>query len=624
MTMKFVEDEAIANIREAIRKGINYIDTAFWYGQGQSEEVLGKISSNKGEDTKEIQTKVMPQLNPARDKIHIRSIRPASKVVVVETETVDDTDKGLKFEEPRQIRALVTLYDVPVDMTENELKDTIYRQNLKGKITRKDFGGGFVPSRGKEKCSTLTLCNVQRTNSCWTYRYKIPTISDDIRVLTTVLRQILERLESMYKDNQRGSKGKSGSKKRNSTSRARRNRRRVAEHRERSKVRKIEDEVKTAAVEQEVKIVGGVKETSGKEEKEEEEYKDKKKRWDIQRWKFWRKGPVFIHGRDTKEQGKEEEKRKNKYPEELFKQFGERKEVEGVRNKKEEKAVVEENNLSDKDYLAMWSKTVMKEIRKVSEDLSLDIICVQEPYSMVRGKILPMPMKARIVNSGSSLMSAIVIFNTHITAIRVDQYCNEKYREDIEKFLEHMEVIDYVYRGIPLLFLADTNAKSPLWFSDVLRRPDGRRGPPAVISVLKTHGEDLTSYWSESARLLLETLLPNDNLEDDEEQETERMDMMRSEPAFAWRKSGKPPPVHPTEIRTWNSPSSAVELNTTSALANYATEVGAIERKERETPNTNPPRMGKPTPGRAIKGNSYSKSSFTETKRRIKKKINKI
>ncbi|CAG2054371.1 unnamed protein product, partial [Timema podura] len=33
-----------------------------------------------------------------------------------------------------------------------------------------------------------------------------------------------------------------------------------------------------------------------------------------------------------------------------------------------------------------------------------------------------------------------------------------------------------------------------------------------------------------------------------------------------------PPPVHPTEIRTSISPSSAVELNTTSALANYATE----------------------------------------------------
>nr|CAD7589494.1 unnamed protein product [Timema genevievae] len=35
---------------------------------------------------------------------------------------------------------------------------------------------------------------------------------------------------------------------------------------------------------------------------------------------------------------------------------------------------------------------------------------------------------------------------------------------------------------------------------------------------------------------------------------------------------GKTSPVHPTEIRTSISPSSTVELNTTSALANYATE----------------------------------------------------
>nr|CAD7199449.1 unnamed protein product [Timema douglasi] len=36
----------------------------------------------------------------------------------------------------------------------------------------------------------------------------------------------------------------------------------------------------------------------------------------------------------------------------------------------------------------------------------------------------------------------------------------------------------------------------------------------------------------------------------------------------------KPPQVHPTEIRTSISPSSTVELNTISALANYATEAG--------------------------------------------------
>nr|CAD7429265.1 unnamed protein product [Timema monikensis] len=51
-----------------------------------------------------------------------------------------------------------------------------------------------------------------------------------------------------------------------------------------------------------------------------------------------------------------------------------------------------------------------------------------------------------------------------------------------------------------------------------------------------------------------------------------------SERALAWRESGKPfrnpPPVYPTEIQTSISPSSAVGLNTTSASANHATEAG--------------------------------------------------
>nr|CAD7261825.1 unnamed protein product [Timema shepardi] len=42
---------------------------------------------------------------------------------------------------------------------------------------------------------------------------------------------------------------------------------------------------------------------------------------------------------------------------------------------------------------------------------------------------------------------------------------------------------------------------------------------------------------------------------------------------------GKATPVHPTEIRTSISPSSAVELNTTSALANYVTEAGDAIKK---------------------------------------------
>nr|CAD7397371.1 unnamed protein product [Timema cristinae] len=47
------------------------------------------------------------------------------------------------------------------------------------------------------------------------------------------------------------------------------------------------------------------------------------------------------------------------------------------------------------------------------------------------------------------------------------------------------------------------------------------------------------------------------------------------------RKRSEDRPIHPTEIRTSFSPSSAVELNTTSALADYATEAGNQLEKNR-------------------------------------------
>nr|CAD7599878.1 unnamed protein product [Timema genevievae] len=49
-----------------------------------------------------------------------------------------------------------------------------------------------------------------------------------------------------------------------------------------------------------------------------------------------------------------------------------------------------------------------------------------------------------------------------------------------------------------------------------------------------------------------------------------------SDDVLRTRTTTPPPPVHPTEIRTSISPSSAVELITTSALANYATEAGVL------------------------------------------------
>lgn len=40
------EQACIDTVHLALKSGINYIDTAPWYGSGRSEEVLGKVSQD--------------------------------------------------------------------------------------------------------------------------------------------------------------------------------------------------------------------------------------------------------------------------------------------------------------------------------------------------------------------------------------------------------------------------------------------------------------------------------------------------------------------------------------------------------------------------------------------------
>ena len=37
------DSESVQVVKEAVKSGINYIDTAPWYGHGKSETVLGKV-----------------------------------------------------------------------------------------------------------------------------------------------------------------------------------------------------------------------------------------------------------------------------------------------------------------------------------------------------------------------------------------------------------------------------------------------------------------------------------------------------------------------------------------------------------------------------------------------------
>lgn len=52
------EAEAIRTIHQSLRNGINYIDTAPYYGQGRSEEVIGKALKSVPRNSYYIATKV--------------------------------------------------------------------------------------------------------------------------------------------------------------------------------------------------------------------------------------------------------------------------------------------------------------------------------------------------------------------------------------------------------------------------------------------------------------------------------------------------------------------------------------------------------------------------------------
>lgn len=55
---EFDEEHAIETIRQAIRSGINYIDTAPYYGQGRSEQIYGKALKGVPREAYYIATKV--------------------------------------------------------------------------------------------------------------------------------------------------------------------------------------------------------------------------------------------------------------------------------------------------------------------------------------------------------------------------------------------------------------------------------------------------------------------------------------------------------------------------------------------------------------------------------------
>ena len=145
----------------------------------------------------------------------------------------------------------------------------------------------------------------------------------------------------------------------------------------------------------------------------------------------------------------------------------------------------EGNHIRVAQINAQRSVMVLGELRKLIEELNLDIICIQEPYSS-KGRIPHMPITARIIKDGEAPMAAIVVINKLLKVVRVSQYC-DTHTNCVEivapygrwilvnVYFQFGEVLDLsivravsgVYSDVPLIIMADANAKSPWWHSKI-------------------------------------------------------------------------------------------------------------------------------------------------------------
>ena len=133
---------------------------------------------------------------------------------------------------------------------------------------------------------------------------------------------------------------------------------------------------------------------------------------------------------------------------------------------------------------AQRSVMVLNELRKLIDDLKLDILCIQEPYTC-KGMVPHMPATARIISHGQNPMAAIIVINKDIKVTCVSQLCDShtncieiyttfgkcilansyfQFREDLD--LAKFRKVCEVYSNTPFILMAHAHSKSTWWYSN--------------------------------------------------------------------------------------------------------------------------------------------------------------
>lgn len=112
------------------------------------------ITPKEGDDTRKVEKVFRDNLNPRTDKIKIKKIKTTKKNIIIETVTESDSEKIIKhaklnhkmtIERPKKKLPKVILYDVPTNMTTDDLTDYAYEQNFEDICTREEFNNEFQP-----------------------------------------------------------------------------------------------------------------------------------------------------------------------------------------------------------------------------------------------------------------------------------------------------------------------------------------------------------------------------------------------------------------------------------------------------------------------------------------------
>ena len=112
------------------------------------------IKGKQGESAKQIQQELTKKIDPLKEKINVTAMRMTEKAVIIETENEDGAQKIMNNKEladkfnckrQRKNRLLVILYNVPSNITFEELSETIYVQNFEERMNKNEFEESFKP-----------------------------------------------------------------------------------------------------------------------------------------------------------------------------------------------------------------------------------------------------------------------------------------------------------------------------------------------------------------------------------------------------------------------------------------------------------------------------------------------